>query len=361
MDPFGTAWLATMLTLATPLIFAAVGELVSERAGVINIGLEGMMLGGAFFSFLVAWSTGSFWLGVLAGVAAGTVLSSVMAFLSLQAKANQIVVGVGLNILALGLTSFVFEEIFLSKEQVVLPIPGLVSIPGLSSIPGVGSAVFRQPLLVYLSWLVVVAAWFVLSRTRWGLTIRAAGETPAAADTAGINVNRVRWSGVLTAGFLGGLGGTVLSIGQVGLFVQNISAGQGYIALAAVIFGGWRVWGVLGACLVFAGANATQLRLQGEDSVPPAVWVVVAIVAAVALAWRLRRPGAYLGRTASWAAVVIAVAVVLAVVRPSFTLSSELWLALPYVVALLAVAGLVGRVRMPSALAQPYERDARDS
>lgn len=360
MDPFGAAWLATMLTLATPLTFAAIGELISERAGVINIGLEGMMLVGAFFSFLVAWSTGSFALGILAGVAAGTALSCVMAFLSLQAKANQIVVGVGLNILALGLTSFVFEEIFLNKAQVVLPIPGPVAIPGLSSIPGIGDVVFRQPLLVYVSWLVVVGAWFTLTRTTWGLAIRSAGETPAAADTAGVNVNRVRWAGVLTAGFFGGLGGTILSIGQVGLFVQNISAGQGYIALAAVIFGGWRAWGVFGACLVFAGANAMQLRLQGED-VPAAVWIAVALVAGVALALKLRQPGTRPVRASGWAGVVIAGAVVLAVAQPSFTLPSELWLALPYVVALLAVAGLVGRVRMPSALAIPYEREARDT
>jgi general nucleoside transport system permease protein len=361
MDPFGAAWLATTLTLATPLIFAAIGEMISERAGVINIGLEGMMLVGAFFSFLVAWSTGSFWLGVLAGIAAGTILSSVMALLSLQANANQIVVGVALNILALGLTSFVFEEIFLSRAQVVLPVPDPVSLPGLSSIPGVGPVVFRQPLLVFVSWLVVVLAWVVLSRTTWGLAIRSAGEAPAAADTAGLDVNRVRWAGVLAAGCLGGLGGTVLSIGQVGVFVQNISAGQGYIALAAVIFGGWRVWGVFAACLVFAGTNAMQLRLQDEASVPPTVWVVVAIVVGAALAWRLREPQQHLARATGWAGVVVAVALVLAVVRPAFTLPSELWLALPYVVALLAVAGLVGRVRMPSSLGTPYQREASDS
>jgi simple sugar transport system permease protein len=358
MEPFGSAWLATTLTLATPLILAATGELVSERAGVINIGLEGMMLVGAFFSFLVSWATHSFWLGVLAGIGAGAGLAAVMALLSLQARADQIVVGVGLNIFALGLTSFVFEQVFLSRPQVVLRLPRPLAIPGLDAIPGIGQAVFRQPLLVYVSWAVVVLAWLLLYRTTWGLAIRAAGETPAAADTAGVDVNRVRWAGTLTAGCLGALGGAVLSIGQVGLFVQQISAGQGYIALAAVIFGGWRPFGVLGACLVFAGTNALQLQLQAHRGVPASVWVAVALVGLVYLGWRLRRPQARSWRSAGSAGLVVAVGAGLALARPSVSLPPELWLAVPYVVALLALAGLVGRVRMPRALGSAYEREA---
>ncbi len=358
MDPFGAAWLATTLTLATPLVFAAVGELISERSGVINIGLEGMMLVGAFFSFLVAWASGSFWLGVAAGIGAGMALAAVMGLLSLKAGADQIVVGVGLNILALGLTSFLFEQIFLSKPQVVMAVPKPVAVPGLSGIGGIGQAVFRQPVLVYLSWLTVLAAWWVLYRTTWGLAVRSAGETPAAADTAGIRVDRVRWIGTLVAGCLGGLGGAVLSVGQVGLFVQQISAGQGYIALAAVIFGGWRPLGVLGACLFFAGTNALQLQLQAKDSVPGAVWAAVALVALVYAAWRLRRPETRSWGTAGSTGLVIALGAGLALLRPSVSLPSELWLALPYVVALLALAGLVGRVRMPRSLGVAYNREA---
>ena len=358
MDPFGAAWLATTLTLATPLIFAAVGELISERAGVINIGLEGMMLTGAFFSFLVAWATGSFWLGVGAGIVAGMLLAAIMAVLSLKARADQIVVGVGLNILALGLTSFVFEQIFLSRPQAVLPVPERVAVPGLSAIPGIGQAVFRQPVLVYVAWFTVLAAWWVLHRTTWGLAIRSAGETPSAADTAGIRVDRVRWIGILVAGCLGGLGGAVLSIGQVGLFVQQISAGQGYIALAAVIFGGWHPLGVLGACLFFAGTNALQLQLQARNSVPAAVWAAVALVAVVYAVWRLRRPETRSWGTAASAGLVIALGAGLTLARPSVSLPSELWLALPYVITLLALAGLVGRVRMPRDLGIPYDREA---
>ena len=359
MEPFGSAWLATTVILATPLLFAATGELISERGGVLNIGLEGMMLTGAFFSFLIAWATGSFWVGVAAGIGAATTLSAVMAVLSLKARADQIVVGVGLNILALGLTSFVFEQIFLSKPQVVLPVPKPVAIPGLSSIPGIGPAVFRQPVLVYVAWFTVLAAWWVLYRTTWGLAIRSAGETPAAADTAGIRVDRIRWIGVLVAGCLGGLGGATLSIGQVGLFVQQISAGQGYIAVAAVIFGGWRPLGVLAACFFFAGTNALQLQLQAKDSVPGAVWAAVGLVALVYAVWRLGRPETRSWGTAGSAGLVVVLAAGLTLVRPSVSLPSELWLAVPYVVALLALAGLVGRVRMPRSLGVPYEREAR--
>jgi ABC-type uncharacterized transport system permease subunit len=359
MEPFGAAWLATTLTLATPLIFAATGELISERAGIINIGLEGFMLAGAFFSFLAAWASGSFWLGVAAGIGAGVALAAVMALLSLRARADQIVVGVGLNILAIGLTSFIFEQIFLSRPQVVMAVPRPLALPGLAAIPGIGQAVFRQPPLVYVAWLTVAAAWWVLTRSTWGLALRSAGETPAAADTAGIRVDRVRLVGVLVAGCLGGLGGAVLSIGQVGLFVQQISAGQGYIAVAAVIFGGWRPLGVFGACLFFAGTNALQLQLQARDAVPGAVWAAVALVALVYLAIRLRRPATRSWRSAGSAGLVVALGAGLALLRPSVSLPAELWLALPYVIALLALAGLVGRVHMPSALGVAYDREAR--
>jgi general nucleoside transport system permease protein len=359
MEPFGTAWVAATLTLAAPLLLAAIGELISERAGVINIGLEGMMLAGAFFSFLTYWGTGSFWLGVAAGIAAGGALAAVMAFLSLTAKADQIVVGVGLGILSLGLTSFLFEQVFLSKPQVVLEVPKALAIPGLSAIPGVGQALFHQPLFVYVSWVVVAAAWWVLSHTTWGLAIRSAGETPAAADTAGVDVNRVRWIATLVAGCLGGLGGVVLCIGQVGLFVEQMSAGQGYIALAAVIFGAWRPLGVLVACLVFAGTTALQLQLQAQQGVPGSVWVAVALAGVAFLAWRLRQPGVRAWRSAASGGLVIAVGAGLAIARPSVSLPKELWLAVPYVVALLALAGFVGRARMPRALGTPYEREAR--
>jgi simple sugar transport system permease protein len=266
---------------------------------------------------------------------------------------------VGLGILAIGLTSFVFEQLFLSKPQVVLEVPGPVAVPGLSDLPGVGQVLFRQPLLVYLSWAVVLLAWWVLYRTTWGLAIRSAGEAPAASDTAGISVDGIRWAGVLVAGSMAGLGGCVLSIGQVGLFVEQISAGQGYIALAAVIFGGWRPFRVLGACLVFAGTNALQLQLQAKDGVPGSVWAAIALLGLVVLALQLRRPAGRSWRTSAPAAAVALLGAALALGHPAISLPSELWLAAPYIVALLAIAGLVGRVRMPRALGIPHERAAR--
>lgn len=359
MGAFTDAWLAATLALAAPLIFAAMGELVSQRAGVLNVGLEGMMLCGAFAAFLTMWATDSYLLGLVAGAAAGVALAVVMALLTLGAGADQIVAGVGLGILAVGITSFVFEEIFLSKPQVVLPVPDPVEIPVLSAIPGIGRAVFDQSALVYLSWLTVAVTWFVLYRTTWGLALRSAGENPAAADTAGINVNRVRCIGVLMAGLGAGIGGACLTIGQVGLFVEQISAGQGYIALAAVIFGGWRPVMVLGACFVFAGTNALQLQLQARSEVPPSVWLAVSLVALVVLASHLLRRRGFRWK-ADLPAVALAVAgLVLALVNPNISLPAELWLAMPYVIALLALAGLVARVRMPQRLGIPYHRGAQ--
>jgi simple sugar transport system permease protein len=359
MGAFSDAWLAATLALATPLIFAAMGELVSQRAGVLNVGLEGMMLCGAFGAFLAMWGTGSFLVGLFVGAASGVALAGVMALLTLVAKADQIVSGVGLGILAIGVTSFVFEEIFLSKPQVVMPVPDPVAIPGLSSIPGIGHAAFDQTLMVYASWLTVPAVWFVLYRTTWGLAIRSAGENPAASDTAGVSVGWTRCAGILAAGLGAGVGGAYLTIGQVGLFVEQISAGQGYIALAAVIFGGWRPFTVFGACLVFAGTNALQLQLQAKAGVPPSVWIALSVVALVVLALRVRRRRAFAARADLAVVAVAAIGVVLAIVHPDISLPAELWLAMPYVIALLALAGLVARVRMPQRLGIPYARGER--
>jgi len=258
--------------------------------------------------------------------------------------------------LAVGVTSFVFEEIFLSKPQVVLPVPDTVAIPLLSDLPGIGEAMFDQSLLVYLSWLSVALVWFVLYRTTWGLALRSAGENPAAADTAGINVNRVRCIGILLAGLGAGIGGAFLTIGQVGLFVEQISAGQGYIALAAVIFGGWRPLMVLGACLVFAGTNALQLQLQARAGVPPSVWIAVALIAAAVLVLHVWRHRGFQWKADLPAAAIAVVGLVLAFVNPDISLPAELWRTVPYVVALLALAGLVARVRMPRRLGVPYDR-----
>jgi ABC-type uncharacterized transport system permease subunit len=356
MGPFDAALLAAVIALTTPLLLAAVGELVSEKAGIMNIGLEGMILMGAFFAFLVAYETGSSLAGVVAGAVAGMALAAVMALLAIGARADQIVVGIGLNIAALGLTTFLFEELFGGQGQVVVARVGRWEIPGLSELPLVGTALFSQSPLVYLAFLLVVAAWFLLYRTNWGLAIRAAGEVPESVDTAGVSVARVRLLATLAAGCGAGLAGAFLSVGQTGLFTDGMSAGRGYLALAAVIFAKWRPGPTVVACLVFGGADALQLRLQAADSVPSQVWVALALAIALGAAWLLTRPGGLRPRVAVAAGVLTAGLVALAVANPFVRLPSQLWLAVPYLCALVALAGLVGHARVPSALTVAYRR-----
>lgn len=355
---FDAAWVAATISLTTPVLFAALGETIAERTGTIDVGLEGMMLVGAFFGFLVSWQTGSPWLGVLAGLVAGAGLAALMAVLSIEARADQIVTGIGLNILAFGVTSFVFDQIFAHRGQVVLDAMAPIGIPVLQDLGGIGRALFHQAPLTYVAYLLVPALWFLLHRTSAGLALRAAGELPEAVETAGISVRAVRWAGVLTAGALAGVGGAYLSVVSLGLFVQGMSAGRGFIALAAVIFGRWRPFSVLAACLVFGGADALQLRLQAQESIPREVWVVLAAIPALALVYAVVRrrvskiepPDVVVGGTVALAGTV------LAVIRPQWSVPGQLWLTMPYVVAILVLAGFVGRTRLPAALGLPYSR-----
>lgn len=358
IGPFDTAWLASALILATPLLLSAVGELISERAGILNVGLEGFMLAGAFFSYFVAWKTGSLALGVMASIAAGLLFAAVMGLLSITARADQIVSGIGINLAAIGLTSYLFDEIFGNRAQIVVPTIGNISIPGLSKIPDFGPALFDHDWVLYAAFLFVPAVWFLLFRTKWGLSVRAAGELPEAVDTAGINVNRVRWMGVLAAGGLSGLAGADLAIVQVGIFHQEMTAGRGFLALVAVIFGRWRPIGVLGACLALGGADALQLRLADQSEVPSQVWAVAAVIAAAfVLYWVLvSRQGRPRPTAIGLAALVAATGLVLTLVAPHIDLPTELWRSLPYLVALGVLAGAISRAHMPSKLTQPYSR-----
>jgi ABC-type uncharacterized transport system permease subunit len=358
VGPFDASWLIATIGLTTPILLAATGELLAERAGLFNIGLEGMMLLGAFAAFITSWQTGSAWLGVLVGMVGGVMLAALMAFLSIEARADQVVVGVGLNILALGVTTFSFEQIFASRPQALLNPMQPLAIPGLSHLPYIGKALFDQAPPAYLAYLAVPAVWFLLYRTTWGLAVRSAGELPEAVETAGLSVRKVRWLAELAAGALAGAGGAFLSAVSLGLFIQGMSAGRGYIALAAVIFGGWRPFGVLGACFVFGGADALQLRLQAVGMIPRQVWFVLFAVPLVYFAYRRlrRRPRSAFAASGIGGAVTIA-GVVLFALAPSMSLPSQLWLALPYVLTLFVLAGFVGRPRMPTALAVPLHRD----
>lgn len=354
MSPFDTAWLAMTVVLAVPILLAAGGELVSQRSGVMNVGLEGMMLFGAFFGFMAVERAGSSWLGLLAGVCAGAALASVMALLSVTLRADQIVVGVGINLLAAGVTIFLNRRMYLAAGQVTVDRMDRVPIPLLADLPVLGRVLFDQPAVVYLCYVIVPLIAWALYRRKWGLAVRGSGELPAAVETAGISVNRVRWGAVLIAGALSGLGGAFLSVAQVGLFIEGMTGGRGFLALAAVVFGKWHPRGVILACLLFGGADALQLRLQGAETIPAAVWLVALAVAVLFLVRHLRRDG--LGR-ASW----LLVGVVAAVAAPlalglALSLPAQLWLALPYILSLAALGGLVGRARVPSALAEPFDR-----
>jgi general nucleoside transport system permease protein len=355
--PFDENWLFASILLAAPLLYAGVGELVSQRTGVLNVGLEGMMLTGAFFSYVVVWQTGSFTLGALVGIVSGALAATIMAVLAVSLRADQIIVGVGLNILAFGITAFFVNELFPAGEVPVISRPGRVAIPLLSDIPGIGKALFDQTPLVYIAYLTVPLVSFVLFRTRFGLSIRATGEMPAAVDTAGVSVVFVRWVGVHTAGALAGLGGALLAIGELGFFREGITAGRGFLAFSAVIFGGWRPLGVLAACWIFGAADALQLRLQAEVTVPRTVWFVVllAVVVYLAIVVRTTRPARRPAQL-TLGAMVLAGALTLFIIEPSWSFPSQVWLALPFILTLLALAGFVRRGQAPRAWGMPYDR-----
>ena len=263
-------FLATMVgadwRLATPLIFAATGEAICERAGILNIGIEGMMLIGAFFGFAATYATGDLALGFGSGMASGLLAAVVFAVFAVTIKANQIVVGVAINLLGLGLTSFLFRTYFVSTGRGV-DIARSLDIPFLSDIPYLGAAVFRQNFLVYATVPIVIAAWVFLFRTSYGLTIRAVGEYPQAVDFAGRSVALYRYCAVLIGGVLAGLGGAFLTLAHANQFVENITSGRGFIALAIVVFARWSPIRVFFVSLLFGLFYALQLQLQADPSV----------------------------------------------------------------------------------------------
>jgi simple sugar transport system permease protein len=300
-----SALVAAMLRFATPLIFGALGGIVSERSGVVNIGIEGMMLTGAFFGIFGADLTGSWLLGLVCAMAAGAVIALVHAVFSITLRADQIVSGVAINLLALGVTGYVFVEHY-GAEGTPDDIPRApdITLPLIRDVGFVGDAIGRMNLLTWLALITVAGLAVFLFRTPQGLRLRAIGEQPRAAETVGLSVIRTRYLAVVASGVLAAVGGAYLSIGFLGSFNQNMTAGRGYIALAAVIFGAWRPGGALAAALLFGFSSALAQRL------------------------------------------------------PAFSESTAtLFQALPYVLTLIAVAGVIGRSRPPAAVGQPYTRE----
>lgn len=284
--------LASTMRLFAPLAFASCGEYVAERAGALLISLEAMMLAGAFFGVLGSAWLGSAAAGLVIGAIAGLIVAVVQAAFSFRLHANVFVVGLTLNALLLGLTSFLAEIV---RDQAARP--SLVSIPGLSKIPIIGAGLLSHRWPMYLIIPIVVGAWWLVDRTRWGLEIRGAGEDPVSTDVTGIDVNRRRRQAVYLCGILTGLGGAYLSVAEVGLFNQNMTAGRGFIVNAAVIFGGWRLRGVLGGALLFGAVDAARLALPALGlQITPQLLIaapyVVAMLAMLVLPGSLRKPGA---------------------------------------------------------------------
>jgi simple sugar transport system permease protein len=261
--------LSSALRLATPLTFAALGGVLSERSGVFNIGLEGSLLSGAFGAAAGTALTGSPWVGLITGLGAALVVGLILAVLTVPLGVNQFVSGIAVNLLAVGLTAFFARLMTGESGRTTLPGFGPLGPPSWGEVPLLGPLLFAQDWLVVTSFLLPGALTYLLYRTRWGLQIRAVGENQWAADVAGVPVNRVRFLSVAASCGLAGLGGCHLVLVQVLVFTENMSAGKGFIALAAVILGRWSFWGAFAACLLFGLCESLQLRLQFQNANVP--------------------------------------------------------------------------------------------
>ena len=290
--------------LSTPLIYGALAGVISERVGVVNVAIEGQLLAGAFAAAVVATMTGQPLVGLIAATVAGSLVALVLAAFSIKYFVDQVIVGIVLNVLVIGLTNFFYSTLLTDNAALLNTPPRFprLPIPLLSEIPIIGPVLFRQTIIVYLMYVAVAAVWVLLFKTRWGLRLRSVGEHPQAADTVGINVNRTRFWNVSLAGAIAGLGGAFFTLGSVGAFNKEMTAGAGFIALAAVIFGRWDPIRATLAALLFGFASNLQSVLSVIGSPVP----------------------------------------------------SEFMLMLPYLVTIFAVAGLVGRVRGPAAAGRPY-------
>ena len=291
------------LIRSVPIILGALCGIMCERSGVINIAIEGQFLLGAFTGAIVAAAASSLWLGLFGAALAGALLGMVLAFLAIRYFVDQVILGVVLNVFALGLTNFLYDRILVPHEN--LNAPGIfddIKIPGLSAIPIIGPIFFDANIFLYITYVLLIILQLALFRTRWGLRLRAVGEHPTAADTVGIKVRATRYRAVILGGLIAGIAGASFTIGSVGGFGKDISSGKGYIALAAVVFGRWSPTGALSAAVLFGFADALESNL-GVVGTPI--------------------PSEFLGM-------------------------------LPYLATVLAVAGLVGKVRSPAADGKPY-------
>lgn len=307
-QPALVAFLAAAFRSAVPVAFAALGAAIAERSGVYNVGLEGSILIGAFGAAAGTLFTGSPYLGALIGCALGTLLGLLQAALTVSLRSNQLVAGIAVNLFCAGLTAFLSRQVF-GEKQGAITLPGFtpLPLPGLSSIPVLGPSLFSQDILAYLLVLLTLVAGFVLYRTHAGLALRATGESPQAADSAGVPVQKVRCIAVVISSALAATGGAHLVLAQIHVFAENMGGGRGFLALAIVILGRWHPASVLLAALFFGLCDAAQLSLQFSHPEVP----------------------------------------------------YQLFLMLPYVASIVALVGFMGRARAPEAVGRPYDRESR--
>ena len=293
-------FLAAAIRIATPLLLAATGELITERAGVINLGLEGAMLAGALASALGAVAGGP-WTGLLAGLAAGLLVAAVFGGVTVLAGAQQIIAGTAVTLGAVGLTGVAYRSAFgAAGPGLGVPTLGPLPIPGLRDIPVLGPVLFEQPIVTYFAWIATLGVGWFLFRTWWGLALRATGESQEAARASGVPVRRVRMLATLAGGGMGGLAGATLVLAQVGTFAENMTAGRGFIAIAIVVLGRWHPTGVLLASLLFGAAGALQFAVQAGGLDIPYQFALAMpyglALLALAGAWGRSRAPAGLGR-----------------------------------------------------------------
>jgi ABC-type uncharacterized transport system permease subunit len=269
-EAFVVGLVSGALRLSTPIILAGLGEVLTERSGVLNLGVEGVMLMGAFASFWGTFVTGSPWLGILIGLAVGALMGLLMAFFSVTLRVDQVITGMGIYLLGMGMSSFLYRIAF-GVRTIPPSIEGLsdISIPGLSDIPVLGPLLFQHDALVYLALVLVVLISLLLAKTTLGLKIKAVGENPEAADTVGVNVTAIRYLCVILGSMLGALGGAHISIAHLKIFADNMTVGRGFIAVAIVYFGKWRPFMTFVGALLFGGAYALQLWIQASGAPIP--------------------------------------------------------------------------------------------
>jgi simple sugar transport system permease protein len=305
-----TAVLTSTLRQSTPIILGALAGILCERSGVINIGIEGMMLLSAFLGFLFNVWTGNLFLAIVGTLLAGGVIGALHALMSITLKVDQIISGTVINILAVGFTGYFYQQ-GLTTQGKLVPI----RIPLLADIPIVGPVLFENPPITYTALILVMVIHLLLFRTRWGLRTRAVGEHPTAADTVGIQVNRMRYINVILGGMLAGLAGGFLTLEAVGSFERGMTNGRGFVALAVMIFGKWTPLGAWAGALLFGFANGLQTQIQFlQNQLPP--W----------LAWVGQVPHQFIGL-------------------------------LPYILTIIVLAGFVGRARPPAAIGRVYEKE----